>query len=80
MSDARITISQDHTDRLGNLLFGSWWWMSYADGVGSKSGFARSELRARAKAERAVRKLARTPGETRFRYTVPLDTKGGEAQ
>ncbi|MER5892304.1 hypothetical protein [Streptomyces sp. NPDC001876] len=80
MQDARITISQDHTDWLGNLSFGSWWWRTYLDGVGSKSGFARTERRARAKAERAAHKLARTARETTFRYTLPLSAKEGEAQ
>ncbi|MDQ0795600.1 hypothetical protein [Streptomyces sp. B1I3] len=79
MQNARITINHDHTSRLGNLLFGAWWWQVYMAGVGLKSGFARAEPQARAKAERAARTLARTQCGTTFRYTLPLSTERTEA-
>ncbi|MFE2017568.1 hypothetical protein ACFW9O_05860 [Streptomyces sp. NPDC059499] len=75
MADARVTINRDHTTRLGNLVFASWWWQVHLPGVGSKSGFARTESRARAKAERAAGKLARTPQATTFRYTLPTSAE-----
>lgn len=80
MQDARITINHDHTDRLGELLFGGWWWQVYVAEVGLKSGFARTEPRARVKAERAARKLACATPQTWFRYTLPIGTERTEAQ
>ncbi|MGW0786492.1 hypothetical protein [Streptomyces sp. NPDC002913] len=80
MQNAHITINRDHTSWLGNLVFGSWWWQARVDGVGSKSGFARAEPQARAKAERAARKLARTQRGTTVRYTLQLGTERTEAR
>ncbi|MET8172824.1 hypothetical protein [Streptomyces clavifer] len=80
MQDARITINRDHTDRLGELLFGGWWWQVYVAGVGHKSGFARTEPRARVKAERAARKLACATPQSWLRYTLHVNAEGGDAQ
>lgn len=72
---ANITITECTThnafDR--NVLGWRWWWQAHVWGRGLCSGFARTEEKARARAEKAAQKLAGGRREFPQRYTVEVD-------
>lgn len=58
---AKITVKEFPNEGWHDrLVFGAWFWVVRTDN-GQKSGHARTELKARAKAEKAARKLASRP-------------------
>ncbi|MFD0053012.1 hypothetical protein ACFVHR_04710 [Streptomyces sp. NPDC127168] len=66
---ARITIvertDKDLTDRLCGW---HWFWMATLPGRGTRSGFARTQEKARQHAERAAREMTDLPEENVERY------------
>jgi hypothetical protein len=65
---ARVKLNHDTSDPFGRILYGSWWWMVSVEGHGSKTGFARTELKARLRADKAAAKLSKLPENTWVDY------------
>lgn len=59
-------------ERYSRFLPGRFWWRVEVPYEGAREGLASTEARARAKAERAARKLA---SKSVAEYTLPLDTE-----
>ncbi|MFJ5143290.1 hypothetical protein [Streptomyces sp. NPDC088707] len=73
MTTAHISITRKDDAPVEALLFGRWFWYVRITWKGSRSGFARTEARARAKAEQAAHELAAAPVDQTIRYDLPVD-------
>ncbi|KMS69798.1 hypothetical protein ACH49_26025 [Streptomyces leeuwenhoekii] len=72
---AHITITEcvTHNAFERNVIGWRWWWQTVVLGRGVRSGFTRTEEKARARAEEAARKLAAGRVEYRETYTITAD-------